>query len=129
MPLMSWVVEVKGVGLSDPIRRTRARKSRPQPRRCTRVAMATPLPSGIGISRESTESMRLGERWVSELLETKELCHQSGFGRRGRRKERLGNRASGLFGLRVAPPAPPRVRTCGNISFARRHRHSAGCDL
>lgn len=47
MPLMSWVVEVKGVGLSDPIQRQR-KKSRPKPRRWTRVAMATPLPLGMG---------------------------------------------------------------------------------
>lgn len=47
MPLMSWVVEVKGVGLSDPIQRVH-KKSRPKPRRWTRVAMATLLPLGIG---------------------------------------------------------------------------------
>lgn len=47
MPLMSWVVEVKGVGLSDPIQCAH-KKSRPKPRRWTRVAMATLLPLGIG---------------------------------------------------------------------------------
>lgn len=33
-----------------------------------------------------------------ELLETKELCHPSGFGHRGQRKERLRNPASCFFG-------------------------------
>lgn len=47
MPLMSWVVEVKGVGLSDPIQRAH-KKSRPKPRRWTGVATATPLPLGMG---------------------------------------------------------------------------------
>lgn len=47
MPLMSWVVEVKGVGLSDPIQRAH-KKSRPEAWRWTRVAMATRLPLGRG---------------------------------------------------------------------------------
>lgn len=45
--LMSWAVVLAngGVGLSDPIQHAQ-KKSRPKPLRRTRVAMATPLPSG-----------------------------------------------------------------------------------
>lgn len=70
MPLMSRVLEVEGVGLSDPIQRAHKEKQANTPA-LDKGCHGNPSPLGHRISRESTESVCLGERRVWSCLRQK----------------------------------------------------------